>query len=358
MSSRLSSHTTLWLCTGAVVALFGAYITLENRKAHKKRDTVQDIQHNFYATGSDIVKVYGDAIPRKTFVITGTTSGLGRQTALLLGHNGAHVVMGIRRPQDGSDLIKEIERQGGTTQAFALDLSSLKSTKEFTSQVFDALNKRGNKLDVLTNNAGVFGAKGRTEDGYQTVWQVNSNSMAPALLTELLLPIMTDDARIVNVSSEMHKFCFGGIASKCPPTSAGVGSSDYALSKACQIVHACELTLRFAKESSQKRAMAIEPGLVPTNIGRHFPQFILWLEYKLLGPFFLRTVDQGCSSTIFCALAQPKDLGDDDVTNPLLDNHCYYVNCAPKKPTSRCNSAEEAAALAELFTGIWQGYLK
>jgi NAD(P)-dependent dehydrogenase (short-subunit alcohol dehydrogenase family) len=199
-------------------------------------------------------------------------------------------------------------------------------------------------LAGLVNNAGVYGARGQTVDGFQITWQ--TNTLAPALLAELLLPSMTKDARIVNVSSELEKMVWR-IKGQCPPTSNGSGTYDYALSKACQVLHAHELALRFQKEFPDRRAFAIEPGMVETRIARHTGELGKWISYKLLGPFFLRDIDQGCSTLLFCLLAPEQDLERGAATS---DVPCfYYANCAPRQPTRCCLSLQEVQAQAELF---------
>lgn len=126
---------------------------------------------------------------------------------------------------------------------------------------------------------------------------------------------------------------------------------DYALSKACQVLHAHELALQFQKESPDRRAFALEPGLVETRIQRHAGELGTWITYKLLGPFFLRDIDQGCSTLLFCLLAPEQDLQRGAKTS---DVPCfYYANCAPRQPTRCCFNLEEVQAQAELFDTLW-----
>jgi NAD(P)-dependent dehydrogenase (short-subunit alcohol dehydrogenase family) len=215
-------------------------------KAQQPRNRLEDLRGNFYATGSDVCRLYRDRIPHKVVLVTGTSSGLGAHTASLLGTHRAFVIMGLRRPIDARACVEEIEKAGGTAVALPLDLASFASIQEFAKQVADTLLQHTLQLQVLIHNAGISFVNGTTKDGYQSVWQVNA--LGPALLTELLLPCMDPkDSRIIHVSSEMHRFCFGSsIRNKCPPkATAGAASSEYALSKACQILQAFQLTRRF-----------------------------------------------------------------------------------------------------------------
>jgi len=388
-----------------------------------------DVRGNPYATGTDVVRRLHPNCPPKTFVITGTSSGLGRHLAeLLLGSAQQHhtVIMGVRDPKQVEDLCREINDNnngnGGDdsspckrARAYALDLSSLRSVRNFALEVIESLRRRDDgddddaddagtaananatKIDALIHNAGVFGVGGKTEDGYQTVWQVHA--LAPALLTELLLPHLNpDEGRVLYVSSEMHRLCFWGkVSEKCPPPpSSGDGAYAYALAKSCQNLHALALDRRFLRDAKRRRdrntggnssssgsndsnvhrrprrdrmrAFAAEPGMVRTNIGRHSPSWQARFQYDVFpGPLFLRSVDRGCATTLFCALAPPEDLlvRDDELEEEEEDDassahRCYYADCAPKTPNANSNDWRDAEALAELYRSILTdgGYLK
>lgn len=142
---------------------------------------------------------------------------------------------------------------------------------------------------------------------------------------------------------------FGGVA--LPRNANGsIGrcqNTDYVLSKACQIMQAHELTRPFASHegNSGRRAMAIEPGLVPTKIGCHFAKWMVKTEYRLLG-----SIDEGCSTILFCALAPPQDLGD--MGKLPREYSYYYKDCSPRLPSRSAVRLEETAALSELFRSI------
>ena len=96
----------------------------------------------------------------------------------------------------------------------------------------------------------------------------------------------------------------------------------------------------------RRRAFAIEPGLVQTNIGRHKGRLVSFINYSILGPIFgLRTLDQGCATIVFCLLAPPEDLGgllrivdcdnEEHSSSSGADDDCdcdpyYNASCAPK----------------------------
>ena len=293
------------------------------------------------STTSVPVDIYQDRIKNKTFIVTGASSGLGKHTAYLLATRGAYVILGVRNIEAGRQVRNDILKDGGKADVWHLDLMSLDSVRAFSKKFLESKTK----LDGLINNAGVYGVKGNTQDGYQTTWQ--TNVLAHALLTELLIPQMTESGRIVHVSSELERLV-RSIAKNCPPKTDGSRTYDYALSKACQVLHAHALTLRFIKGRSNRRAFAVEPGLVKTDIARHAGRVARWVNYSLLGPICMRSVDQGCASTLFCLLAPFDDLGPDEKGYPYY----YYANCAPRKPTKCCANETEVAAQSKLFTEI------
>jgi NAD(P)-dependent dehydrogenase (short-subunit alcohol dehydrogenase family) len=372
-----------------------------SRQQRPKKITVRDVQGNASAMASDIVhELYKNVAKGKVYVVTGATSGLGRFTAVLLGKAGAHVILGVRNLQQGETVRQEIMNHhgSGTATVIHLDLASLQSTRQFCLEVKDLLTKRNAiknsktqqqlsssaVLHGIVNNAGVYGVKGVTaENNIQTTWQVNA--LAPALLTELLLPVLDrDNGRVIHVSSEMYRALFWRkVSDHCPPPASSDGGAttfDYALSKASQIVHAHGLNRTFAAEKAstsssvqqqqqqqRRRAFAIEPGLVQTNIGRHKGKIASFFNYSILGPFLLRTMDQGCASIVFCLLAPEEDLmgqdyNDDDEEHHHSSGDCdyyYYANCAPKAVSSNTvASVEEVTAQAQLFDQLLSKYKK
>ena len=140
---------------------------------------------------------------QKTILITGGTSGIGKETAVVLAKKGATVVFTARTEEAGEVARKEIIDQSGNPSVLVLvaDLSSLASVRHLAEEFM----KRYPRLDVLINNAGVLEQTRKlSRDGLEMDLAVNY--LAPFLLTNLLLPALKAGApsRIVNVSSSMH----------------------------------------------------------------------------------------------------------------------------------------------------------
>jgi NAD(P)-dependent dehydrogenase (short-subunit alcohol dehydrogenase family) len=89
----------------------------------------------------------------KVAIITGGTSGIGRDTAILFAQNGAKVVISGRREKEGNDCIAEIRKAGGEAIFVKGDVSK---TADVQKLVQTTVEKYG-RLDVAFNNAGIEG---------------------------------------------------------------------------------------------------------------------------------------------------------------------------------------------------------
>ena len=136
----------------------------------------------------------------KTVLITGSTDGLGRATALELAAGGATVLVHGRDPARVESTAAEVVRAGGerAARSYVADLASLEEVRRLAEQVKD----REDRLDVLMSNAGVTRrSREESADGYELTFAVNY--LSHFLLTGLLLPLLerSAPARIVNVAS-------------------------------------------------------------------------------------------------------------------------------------------------------------
>lgn len=129
----------------------------------------------------------------KTILITGSTDGIGLLTAKSLAAQGHTVLVHGRSEKKLQAAASEI---GGQTETYCADLSSLDNVKQLAASVAE----NHQSLDVLINNAGVFKLPTpRMSDGFDLRMIVNT--VAPYLLTKLLLPLMPNDGRVINLSS-------------------------------------------------------------------------------------------------------------------------------------------------------------
>jgi NAD(P)-dependent dehydrogenase (short-subunit alcohol dehydrogenase family) len=142
-------------------------------------------------------------IAQQTILITGSTDGLGKQTALALAKLGATVLLHGRDQQRLETTRREIQDATGNTQleTYLADFAALSEVHHLAETV----QARHPRLDMLINNAGIGGGEHKrrelSRDGYELRFAVNY--LAPFLLTHLLLPCLRHNqpARIINVGS-------------------------------------------------------------------------------------------------------------------------------------------------------------
>ena len=135
---------------------------------------------------------------QKTILITGSTDGIGLETARMLVMQGHHVLLHGRNPEK----LEEVQRtlsgltDGGRVESYVADLSSMAEVEALAR----AVAKQHASLDVLINNAGVYKTPETiTQDGLDVRFVVNT--LAPCLLTKRLLPLLGSSGRVVNLSS-------------------------------------------------------------------------------------------------------------------------------------------------------------
>ena len=138
----------------------------------------------------------------KTALVTGSTDGLGRELALALAADGAHVIVHGRNAGRGQAVVDEITRSGkGSARFIGADFSSLQQVRDFA----DTIARDYPKLDLLVNNAGIAfnnaPVRSANADGYELQFVVNY--LAGWILANRLLPNLEAAApsRIINVAS-------------------------------------------------------------------------------------------------------------------------------------------------------------
>ena len=181
-------------------------------------------------------------------------------------------------------VVTEIRSAGGSAEFIELDLASLSSSLRAAR----AFVESGRRLDVLVNNAGVGGARGVSENGFEINFAVNH--LGHFMLTLGLEPALADRTRIVQVTSAAHfnadGIDFGRVRGK---TRSLLGWKEYATSKLANVLFVREL----ARRRPRLRAYSVHPGMTDTNI---FPSLV---KPFLRGRLF--TPEQGAETVIWCA---------------------------------------------------------
>jgi NAD(P)-dependent dehydrogenase (short-subunit alcohol dehydrogenase family) len=139
-----------------------------------------------------------DNIMQKTILITGSTDGIGLETAKMLASQGHRVLLHGRNQSKLEAAEKSLAEltDGGKVENYLADLSRMGDVEAFAKAVIE----RHDKIDVLINNAGILKiAEPITQDGLDVRFVVNT--LAPYLLTQKLLPLMNITGRVINLSS-------------------------------------------------------------------------------------------------------------------------------------------------------------
>ena len=238
-------------------------------------------------------------IENKRVVITGPTSGIGREVATRLASLGAHVVLVSRDRTRGEAVAGQINRTAGAEHATIMtaDCSDQSSIRAFARRYCDTYGG----LDVLVNNAGVLLADRRTSvDGIELTFA--TNVLGYHLVTTELLDALKAAApsRVVNVAST---FAFavemGDLQFERRPYD---GLTVYAQSKALDRMLTWAFARRLHGESVTVNAMA--PGLVlETRLYRGLPE-----ETKReLAQYGSRSVADGADTAVWLASSPELD---------------------------------------------------
>lgn len=201
--------------------------------------------------------------PAPTVLVTGATDGIGRETALELARRGARVIVHGRREAAARAVVEAIRAAGrtGAAEPLLADLASLAEARGLAR----VLAERGERVDVLVNNAGVYmNERSVTGDGFELTIAVNH--LAPFVLTHALLdsPAGASLRRIVNVSSMAHSRGAIDLADLSFERRPFEPYAAYAQSKLANVLFSTELARRLAARGVT--ANALHPGVVSTKL--------------------------------------------------------------------------------------------
>jgi NAD(P)-dependent dehydrogenase (short-subunit alcohol dehydrogenase family) len=252
-------------------------------------------------------------LPEKTALITGATTGIGRETALGLARQGFRVTIVGRDPSRTRDTVEWIKREtaNGHIDFLLADLSSQAAVVRLAQE----FRETHTRLDVLVNNAGgIFTKRETTVDGLECTWALNHLSYF--LLTLELLDLLKAcaPARIVNVASAAHTgrtIDFEDLQSEKKFSAMPV----YGRSKLANVLFTYALARRLA--GTGVTANCLHPGVVATGFGQgNAGPFRVML--KLAAPFLLSPA-KGALTSIYLA-SSPEVEGITDK---------YFAKCKP-----------------------------
>jgi retinol dehydrogenase-12 len=235
-------------------------------------------------------------------LITGASSGIGRETALDLASRGWLLVLAGRSQARIRPVLDDIAALPHAPPARFLDLEldDLQSVRVAAAHFLEL----GWPLHLLVNNAGVAGERGLTRSGFEYAFGVNH--IGHFALTLHLWPALmaAGQARVVTVASRAHRWVWHWNWEKLrQPTRSWTGVGEYARSKLANVLFSVELARR--AKGSGVCSFSLHPGVVDTEIWRRLPR-----PPRALNRLRLVDARTGARTTLHCALhASPRESG-------------------------------------------------
>ncbi|KAI5213477.1 NAD(P)-binding protein [Aureobasidium subglaciale] len=262
----------------------------------------------------------------KVIVITGTSAGLGIETARALLHTGAKLILTARNLEKAKTALGDI-LVPGRTELVTMDNTSLDSVRAAAEQV---LKITGGQVNILINNAGIMALPEleHTKDGFEM--QFGVNHLAHFLFFELLKPALLASAtpdcssRVVNLSSSAHRICSINESGNYSFEKGGYnGWVAYGQAKTANIYMTNEIERRYG--SRGLHANSAHPGFIMTELTRHLDDSAKdgWGDESILK--VMKSVEQGAATTVWAAVGKEWEnqgglyLADCDVA-PLVED--------------------------------------
>ncbi|QHS56733.1 SDR family oxidoreductase [Mucilaginibacter sp. 14171R-50] len=240
-------------------------------------------------------------MPITTTVITGATSGIGKETAIALAKKDHALYLLVRDTVRGEELKQDIIAITKNKSVYVVhcDLADLESVRNAAGILKSSLLA----INVLINNAGgIFNQRSESKDGFEMTFAVNH--LGHFLLVQNLLPLLEKgQARIINVSSEAHRMAkpnFNDLQWTKRPYAAWKA---YGTAKLFNIYFTRSLALKYGPKGIS--AFAVHPGLVNTRFGTGLTgigKTLMWLARP-----FMISAETGAQTSIYLASASRID---------------------------------------------------
>lgn len=239
----------------------------------------------------------------KVCVVTGSSSGIGKATALGLAALGATVVMVVRDQHRGEIAKDEIvaETRNSEIRLEVCDLLSMNATRELVRRFGSSYSR----LDVLVNNAGgVFASRQNTPEGFERTLALNY--LAPVLIARGLAPLLVSSApsRVIDVGSGEHArggLDFGDLR----VTGHYSSRKAYSSAKLMLTMFTYELARRLA--GTGVTANVVQPGFVATNLGKNSGSGLQSALFRMMRPFQISAEKAAETSVYLSSSVDVKD---------------------------------------------------
>mgnify|MGYP002510446013 FL=1 len=201
----------------------------------------------------------------KIAIVTGADGDMGIEETRAVAKAGYHTIMACYCPAKAKEKCRKLIEETGNKniEVIGIDLANLQTVRHFA----DTIKERLGRVDLLMNNAGTLETGQHfTVDGLERT--ISVNYVGPYLLTRLLLPLMPEGARIVNMASCVHplgRLNFPDMFEKgCKGLFLRIWP--YSNSKLAITLFTIELAKRIKKLGITVNA--VDPGIVETGIIR------------------------------------------------------------------------------------------
>lgn len=281
----------------------------------------------------------------KIAIVTGSSSGIGFETAKILALKNAKVIVAVRNIEKGNKAVEKIKErnQNSDLKVMKLDLADLNSVNEFAKN----FKEKYNRLDLLINNAGVMVPPyTKTSDGFEL--QFGTNHLGHFALTGQLFDLLknTEDSKIVNVSSGAHKAGNINFEDLNWEKRKYKAWSAYGDSKIANLYFTFELAKRLENSKTKMKVTAAHPGWTATELQRHSGLF------SFLNNFFAMKQWQGALPTLRAAVGNGSKSGDFYGPDGWQEMKGYPVKVESNDLSHNPEIAEKLWDISEKLTGV------
>lgn len=281
----------------------------------------------------------------KTIIITGATSGLGKEATRVFAMKNATIIMAVRNTPKAKIVASEIRKEYANVKIDirSLDLSCLDSISSFSKGVLEDYKN----LDILINNAGIMMCPySKTKNGFET--QMGTNHLGPFALTGLLMPLLmsTKNARIVSTSSVAHNqgdIDFTDINWEKRKYNTNKAYSD---SKLANLYFSYELKRRLENVENPPLVVTAHPGGTKTDLARHSGIFNVFMNLLFL------PVEKGVLSTLRAATDVNAKSGDYYGPGGFMQVRGFPELAQSSKMSHNLTNAKRLWELSEQLTGV------
>ena len=279
-------------------------------------------------------------------IVTGSSSGIGYETARVLANKQASVIIAVRNLEKGNKALAEIIQQNkdADVRVMELDLANLASVNNFAEN----FQKNYSRLDLLINNAGVMiPPYSKTTDGFEL--QFGTNHLGHFALTGQLLKLLisTKASRIVNVSSGAHNFGNLDFDDLNWEKRNYAQWTAYGDSKLANLYFTYELDRKLKEQGINTLVTASHPGWTATELQRTAGDVM-----KYLNGIFAQDITMGALPTLRAAIEEGLKGAEYFGPNGFMEISGYPVKVESNQLSKDRAIAQKLWVVSEQLTGV------